>query len=481
MGSLFNVFGYMGMMKTFYRLGVTDIDGNKVTEDLLEAMSNTYALSVERFDVGSNPSLWHMATALGYGRRSGSKGTNFYFNNSNTAPTVATIATGRGYAAVLDPSTLSFGDKLDTHRPTGGSLLPWDKTGRQYRMYNYRGKTQDVKTEERYDPSVVIADPTNAMTSKWGWQCTNLYLALRNPEKDLLNPSSNQKLDLTDEQQTLYATVSTDNQVFILNTRDDSNNNQGTNFAFKKLGGITLPETLEAEDATFNNATVGSTYTGASSGEYVQFNGPSASNDIQWSFTASGATSDYAVEIHYSNGISATRKVRLYVNGIDEGVIDFPGTGSWSTWTPPVTIPVDLVSGTNTIKLVSTSEDSYRMPIFDKLSFSLESSLLMSSSDNFTQLNIEDNNLSATIGEFGMTIYPNPTDSRLNLMISNGQEGKAEFSVVNALGVMVKVFNANIQSSATNIEVDVASLAPGVYTLQMRQGGNIATSKLIIN
>lgn len=156
--------------------------------------------------------------------------------------------------------------------------------------------------------------------------------------------------------------------------------------------------------------------------------------------------------------------------------------------TPYATIPITNPNNQAFVH-VSTNNNYFSITSFypptNGYQFSLKkygnSPLLLFSPNANGLESAEFGNAESANKKFKLTAYPNPTDSRLNLMISNGQEGKAEFSIVNVLGVMVKVFSGDIQSSITNIEVDVASLAPGVYTLQMRQGGNTATSKLVIN
>lgn len=244
---------YLGMVKAFYSLGVTDINGNKLTDEMMEAMSNTHAFTVERFDIGDTPSIWHISTNLGYGSGSGDK---LFLNNGIT---LTGILGGRN--TILNPANIDSGDLLDTERPVGGSLLPWDKTGRQYRMYNYRGKTQTVKSQNQFDPAVVIANPSSSMNKYWGWLCTDLLLALRNPEKDVANPTNIVKFDMKDEKLNLYTALSTNEQIMILNSKDDSGSGQGYNFAFKKLGQISpvlqfasLEETLEADDVSGNGS-----------------------------------------------------------------------------------------------------------------------------------------------------------------------------------------------------------------------------------
>ncbi|WP_107037337.1 T9SS type A sorting domain-containing protein [Brumimicrobium mesophilum] len=77
--------------------------------------------------------------------------------------------------------------------------------------------------------------------------------------------------------------------------------------------------------------------------------------------------------------------------------------------------------------------------------------------------------------EESLSIYPNPTSNTFK--ISNLPAGeKLEISVVDMMGKTV----INFTVSETNNSVDVNSLCPGMYTLQMYDGGKKYTSKLVV-
>ena len=56
-----------------------------------------------------------------------------------------------------------------------------------------------------------------------------------------------------------------------------------------------------------------------------------------------------SLSVRYANGTTANRPMSY-----PEGVIDFPGTGAWTTWAT-ATVPLSLGSGTRTVRLTATT------------------------------------------------------------------------------------------------------------------------------
>ncbi|HEV7301052.1 MAG TPA: malectin domain-containing carbohydrate-binding protein [Tepidisphaeraceae bacterium] len=117
------------------------------------------------------------------------------------------------------------------------------------------------------------------------------------------------------------------------------------------VSAVMIAPQLEAEVATrvgpsFSTQHAGFTGTGfadfnAASGEYVQF-------------TVSAATSGkYLLTFRYANGGTTNRPLELRVNNTVTGSsIPFAPTGGWTTW-KDVTVAVDLLAGSNTVRLTS--------------------------------------------------------------------------------------------------------------------------------
>jgi alpha-galactosidase len=110
---------------------------------------------------------------------------------------------------------------------------------------------------------------------------------------------------------------------------------------------------FEAENATSSaGSTVDSNWSGFSgsgfvntlneAGAFVQFSVPAA------------AAGPARLTFDYANGSATDRTATLAVNGASAGTLSFPGTGAWSLWKTAVAT-VNLVAGTNTIRLTATS------------------------------------------------------------------------------------------------------------------------------
>ena len=66
-----------------------------------------------------------------------------------------------------------------------------------------------------------------------------------------------------------------------------------------------------------------------------------------------------------------------------------------------------------------------------------------------------------------LNIYPNPVISSLNIRWSGEQKGNATINIVDAGGRIVKTLNVKKENLDFNTSMDVNSLAPGLYTVQI--------------
>jgi hypothetical protein len=113
----------------------------------------------------------------------------------------------------------------------------------------------------------------------------------------------------------------------------------------------------EAEHASRSGGAVRSTAS-ASNGNYV--GGLDAvGNAVQFTVNASSA-GEYRMAVNFANGWSSTSKLNLYVNGSYKATIWFPRTGDWGTFSRNImAVPVELLAGTNTIKLQKDADTGY--------------------------------------------------------------------------------------------------------------------------
>ncbi len=110
-------------------------------------------------------------------------------------------------------------------------------------------------------------------------------------------------------------------------------------------------QTLEAEQSSLGGGVVVATkhpgYTGSGFADY-----PAAGGEAHFTMTGTLA-GDYELGFRYANGSTTARELRLLVNGVDRGILRFPPTGGWSSWTSQ-SLRIPLNSGTNTLRLLGT-------------------------------------------------------------------------------------------------------------------------------
>lgn len=109
--------------------------------------------------------------------------------------------------------------------------------------------------------------------------------------------------------------------------------------------------TFEAENATLNGAIVANStagYTGSGYADYQRASG----DYIEWTVDFSAAAS-YSLQFRYANGDAANRPLKLEINGVVVNAnLPFLTTGSWTNWSVS-SATVNLISGTNKIKLTT--------------------------------------------------------------------------------------------------------------------------------
>lgn len=79
-------------------------------------------------------------------------------------------------------------------------------------------------------------------------------------------------------------------------------------------------------------------------------------------------------------------------------------------------------------------------------------------------------------GSLGLNLYPNPTDSVINIELNNSQ-AQQTFQVFDILGKQVLKGKSN---SSENFQIDVSHLERGLYIIQIADGGHKTETKRFI-
>lgn len=88
---------------------------------------------------------------------------------------------------------------------------------------------------------------------------------------------------------------------------------------------------------------------------------------------------------------------------------------------------------------------------------------------------IEENNNSMDV-----TVYPNPTNGLLNLVVKNSNSNQLLIRIFDVLGNEVFSASDNKNSTDHNKQISLEGLANGIYTIQLSAGADVVTRKLIV-
>ncbi len=330
---------FSGILMNLKKTGAQGTGGVTLTDAHMEGLSNLFGLFVEQPRPATANTDWNVPNSIVYWNGTGNAGK---VNNSLTGDNVTGLHYGGNSAGTV---TLSEGGAQ------GGMFLSWDKTGRQNRMFQERGKGNGTV---EFDPALVIANPDHALNKNHRWILPNLLLKLRRPEVDLLNISDwNIPLDNSVAANHGFVGVSDKNQVFALTNAEVSATN--TDYQVTKYG--VYSQTLQAEDAVLSGGTVTSTvwpnYTGAS---YVAYPNLTSGQMITWNYQPdfSGTA---VLRFRYANGSGANRPLKLEVGTtvISSGFA-FPANAAndWARW-DTVSFTLNVTAGSSYAIRLSTA------------------------------------------------------------------------------------------------------------------------------
>jgi hypothetical protein len=82
----------------------------------------------------------------------------------------------------------------------------------------------------------------------------------------------------------------------------------------------------------------------------------------------------------------------------------------------------------------------------------------------------------------GLSIYPNPSSSEINVSFNLNKSGNASLQLINALGETISnIFQNNYFDSGNHsLMINTSALPPGLYLLILRSGNETTTEKVVI-
>ncbi len=100
--------------------------------------------------------------------------------------------------------------------------------------------------------------------------------------------------------------------------------------------------------------------------------------------------------------------------------------------------------------------------------------------DGTTDGEVEVFEVPVRISEGGFLMFPNPANDALVIELPAESEGDAQVALSDAAGRLVLQHHQNIAKGSHQINLELGSLSNGVYFVQLRNGANVFTRKLVV-
>lgn len=145
-------------------------------------------------------------------------------------------------------------------------------------------------------------------------------------------------------------------------------------------------------------------------------------------------------------------------NGVEWSTVTFvKGSGNSSSAKEYTTLDRNPFKGVNYYRLKQVDEDN-------KFTYSQTISVKFSEANST-----------------GFSLYPNPAKNNLFISIDDLQNASATIKLINVQGQVMQSMIVNKTAGSTNVTLNVASLAPGMYILQLQDGTVLKNSKVVIH
>ncbi len=170
----------------------------------------------------------------------------------------------------------------------------------------------------------------------------------------------------------------------------------------------------EAEDATISQGEVDSDHAGFTGTGFVNYDNVTGSY-VEFTVAVSTAAT-LTLTFRYANGTTTNRPVAVTVNSGSPSTVDFPGTGSWTSWQTR-TLTVDLTPGTNTIRATATTANGG--PNLDSMSVAEQVNQTLEAEDALVSQGEVDSDHAGFTGT-GFVNYDNVTGSYVEFTVTTG-------------------------------------------------------------
>jgi PKD repeat protein len=85
------------------------------------------------------------------------------------------------------------------------------------------------------------------------------------------------------------------------------------------------------------------------------------------------------------------------------------------------------------------------------------------------------------LSEFGVAVYPNPTDVNLNVVFASNEAGSGNYSVLDVTGRTVLSSSVSVNAGLNQVNLDVTQLTAGTYVLTLRIGDDRIQTRFAVS
>ncbi|MBN2612931.1 MAG: carbohydrate-binding protein [Bacteroidales bacterium] len=355
-------------------------------------------------------------------------------------------ATDNG-GAVTTSSAISIAVTSNTCNPT--TITPYIQID--------GGTWQQASTVTVNAGSSVKFGPQPVSGGSWNWSGPNNFSATTR-EVTISNIQTNQA------------------GTYVATYTNDCGTNSTQNFVVTVNGGST-PVTLTIQENTTGFCSVDGTVDNNNSG----FTGTGFANTtnasgmgITWSVSIP-ASGSYTLKWRHANGGSADRTAQLMVDGstVASG-LNFPATGSWTTWSETSGTNVTLSAGTRLIRLQATTSGGLS---------NIDYFIITGNNPQPVSCTGQKSTMNSSLTNHGLNIeiFPNPvTENQLEAKISIEKESILNMYIYNAAGELVITDYAGLcEAGLVERLIDVGNLTPGLYVLMIQSDNGYKTVSFI--
>ncbi len=186
-----------------------------------------------------------------------------------------------------------------------------------------------------------------------------------------------------------------------------------------------------------------------------------------WNLSVPSAKKSAVLNIRYANGGNSERNMELFVNGKTMGIVAFPTTTDWKTY-DSVSVQVNLVQGTNVLRLKSLSEnggpniDEFR---FDVAGISQIQGEIIEEAENQEEDDLEGLIVGSTVP---LRMVTSATFDFSSGILQTSHSAQVQVSVFDMQGRMVANFVGKVAAGSTKLDFSRKTLPHARYQVRVQ-------------